>query len=66
MWDVLFRTYHMPESDKDVEFGLYGQQGESEYSSCWRLYYIPFRNIAAKQRAAPKSKDDNAPSNPKA
>ncbi len=53
LWDVLFRTYHMPETDKDVEFGLYGQEGPSEYSSCWRLYYIPFRNIFAKLREKP-------------
>lgn len=59
LWDVLFRTYHMPETDKDVEFGLYGQQGDSEYSSCWRLYYLPFRNILRKLRsgAAKESKE---------
>lgn len=54
LWDVLFRTYEMPETDKDVEFGIYGQQGETEYSTCWRLYYLPFRNIFRKLRQKPE------------
>lgn len=58
VWDVLFRTYHMPETNKDVEFGLYGQEGESEYSSCWRLYYLPFRNIFRKLRKNPEHDAD--------
>ncbi len=44
LWDVLFRTYEMPEDNKDVKFGIYGVE-ESEYTSVWKLYFIPFRNI---------------------
>lgn len=49
LWDVLFRTYHMPEDNKDVKFGIYGME-ESEYTSIWKLYTIPFRNIYNKMR----------------
>jgi sterol desaturase/sphingolipid hydroxylase (fatty acid hydroxylase superfamily) len=49
VWDVLFKTYHMPKDGKDVKFGLYGQDS-SDYSTCWRLYYIPFRNLFRKAR----------------
>ncbi|WP_411892605.1 sterol desaturase family protein [Yoonia sp. SDW83-1] len=44
LWDVLFRTYEMPKDNKDVKFGIYGVE-ESEYTSVWKLYSIPFRNI---------------------
>lgn len=61
LWDVLFRTYHMPDDDRDIEFGLYGQDS-SEYSSCWRLYYIPFRNIFAKALSKPIADTDETAS----
>ncbi|PUB16404.1 sterol desaturase family protein [Yoonia sediminilitoris] len=50
LWDVLFKTYHMPEDARDVKFGIYGME-ESEYNSVWKLYSIPFRNIARKWRS---------------
>ncbi len=42
-WDVLFRTYHLPETNKDVHFGI-SKNYVSEYTSCLGLYFIPFRN----------------------
>lgn len=42
-WDVLFRTYHVPETNKDVHFGI-SIDGANEYKSCLGIYFIPFRN----------------------
>ncbi|MEJ6404959.1 sterol desaturase family protein [Yoonia sp. 2307UL14-13] len=50
LWDVLFKTYHMPDDDRDVKFGIHGA-AEDEYTSIWRLYTIPFRNIYRKLKA---------------
>ena len=47
LWDVIFKTYHMPEDDRDVKFGLFGVE-EDEYTSIWKLYTLPFRNIYRK------------------
>ena len=44
-WDVLFGTYQMPETNRDVRFGLSMADGGSDYKSCLGLYLIPFRNI---------------------
>lgn len=46
VWDVLFGTYHLPETGKDVRFGLAGGDGE-EFRSCLGIYFVPFRNILA-------------------
>ncbi len=43
-WDVLFSTYHVPKTNKDIHFGI-SMEHESEFKSCWGLYYIPFRNV---------------------
>ena len=42
IWDVLFKTYHMPEDNRDVEFGIV--EDSSELNSCVNLYFIPFRD----------------------
>lgn len=42
VWDVIFRTYHMPEDDRDVRFGI--DEDASELNSCLRLYWVPFRD----------------------
>jgi len=41
-WDVLFGCYHMPEDNRDVEFGIV--EDASELNSCINLYCIPFRD----------------------
>jgi sterol desaturase/sphingolipid hydroxylase (fatty acid hydroxylase superfamily) len=49
-WDVLFGTYHMPETNEDIRFGLsmdYVDDGD-DYKSCLGLYLIPFRNLLAR------------------
>ncbi len=45
-WDVLFRTYQMPETDKDVRFGL-SMDHVNEYKSCLGIYLIPFKHASA-------------------
>ncbi|UWR21705.1 sterol desaturase family protein [Sulfitobacter sp. S190] len=42
-WDVLFGTYHMPEDDRDVKFGI-GGENEGELNTVWELYAVPFRD----------------------
>lgn len=46
VWDVLFRTYHLPETNEDVRFGLAGSDAQ-EYKSCLGIYFIPFKNVLA-------------------
>ncbi|MEO1139640.1 MAG: sterol desaturase family protein [Pseudomonadota bacterium] len=43
VWDVIFKTYHMPEDNKDVAFGI-GEGNADELTSCTRLYWVPFRD----------------------
>ncbi|MBF9049028.1 hypothetical protein GTA62_03700 [Roseobacter sp. HKCCD9010] len=42
VWDVIFRTYHMPEDNRDVVFGI--DEDAKDLSSCLRLYWVPFRD----------------------
>jgi sterol desaturase/sphingolipid hydroxylase (fatty acid hydroxylase superfamily) len=42
IWDVIFRTYHMPEDNRDVRFGTV--EDSSELNTCLRLYWVPFRD----------------------
>lgn len=42
LWDILFKTYEMPEDNRDVEFGIV--EDSSELNSCVNLYVIPFRD----------------------
>ncbi|MGC1503448.1 MAG: sterol desaturase family protein [Sulfitobacter sp.] len=43
IWDVIFRTYHMPEDGRDVKFGI-GDGNADELTSCTRLYWVPVRD----------------------
>ena len=45
-WDVLFRTYHLPETNKDVRFGV-SSHYVNEFKSCLGIYVIPFKNAYA-------------------
>jgi len=45
-WDVLFHTYQLPETNKDVRFGI-STHYVNEYKSCLGIYFIPFRNALA-------------------
>ena len=42
IWDILFGTYEMPETNCDVEFGIV--EDSSDLNSCVNLYLIPFRD----------------------
>lgn len=42
IWDVIFRTYHMPEDNRNVKFGIV--EDSSDLNSCLRLYWVPFRD----------------------
>lgn len=43
-WDVLFNTYCLPETNKDVHFGL-SRDYINEYDSCLGIYFIPFKKV---------------------
>ena len=43
IWDVIFRTYHLPETNKDVKFGI-AENHEVEYKSCLGIYFVPVIN----------------------
>lgn len=50
VWDVIFKTYCMPLDNRRVRYGLEGG-GEEQYSSCLRLYWVPFSKVRARMRA---------------
>ncbi len=54
IWDVIFRTYHMPEDNRDVKFGIPDYDGGKELTSCLRLYFLPFRDAYRLFRKARK------------
>lgn len=39
LWDVLFQTYHMPETNKDVHFGI-SKNHVNKFETCLGLYFI--------------------------
>ena len=50
IWDVIFRTYCMPEDESNVEFGV--TEGDDEgLTSCLGLYLVPFRDAGRIIRA---------------
>ncbi len=66
IWDVIFKTYHMPQDNRDVKFGI-GDGNAAELDTCVRLYLIPVRDAYRLVRASfKKSKQDPEPavSNP--
>jgi hypothetical protein len=46
VWDILFRTYHLPETNEDVRFGI-SNHYVNEYKSCLGIYFIPVKNDSA-------------------
>lgn len=47
VWDVIFGTFCLPETNKDVKFGL-GNGEERDYRSVVGLYLVPFRKLWAR------------------
>jgi sterol desaturase/sphingolipid hydroxylase (fatty acid hydroxylase superfamily) len=43
VWDVIFRTYVLPMDNRDVKFGLAGENA-GELTTCARLYFVPVRD----------------------
>ena len=61
IWDVIFKTYHMPEDNRDVKFGI-GEGNADELNTCMRLYLIPVRDAYRLVRASfRKPKQDAKP-----
>lgn len=58
-WDVLFSTYHLPETNEDVHFGI-SKNYVSEYTSCLGLYFIPFKKALALMRGKSVRSNDKA------
>lgn len=58
IWDVIFRTYEMPEDNRDVKFGI-GEGNAEELTSCTRLYWVPFRDAFRVFEAQRKGKRFN-------
>lgn len=49
-WDRLAGTLYLPEQKEEVEFGLGGGE-HLEYDSLWKLYFLPFKKVAARYLA---------------
>ena len=58
IWDVIFKTYHMPDDDRDVKFGI-GEGNAEELDSCLRLYWVPVRDACRVLKAQVKGVDFN-------
>ncbi|WP_085899553.1 sterol desaturase family protein [Kiloniella majae] len=54
IWDVVFKTYHLPETNKDVHFGI-SKTYVSEYKSILALYFLPFIKVANLHKKAVKT-----------
>ncbi len=48
VWDVIFGTFCLPETNKDVKFGL-GNGEEADYNSVIGLYLVPFQKLWSKR-----------------
>ncbi|NIP18529.1 MAG: hypothetical protein GWM87_10490 [Xanthomonadales bacterium] len=49
VWDLMFGTYCLPETNEDVRFGL-GNSEEKDFHSCLGLYFVPFKKLWAANR----------------
>ena len=67
IWDVIFKTYIVPEDNRDVKFGL-GNDQAKELTSCMKLYYIPVRDAFRlfRKRPAPEKAVTQPPEQPPA
>lgn len=64
IWDVIFKTYRMPEDNRDVKFGI-GEGRAVELTTCMQLYFVPFRDafriISEDLRGAARSAGQRIP-----
>ena len=62
IWDVIFGTYCLPETNREVKFGL-GTGEEKEFQTILDLYILPIKkagqliNAEAPEKAALRVKD---------
>jgi sterol desaturase/sphingolipid hydroxylase (fatty acid hydroxylase superfamily) len=67
VWDVLFKSYVMPEDNRDVKFGVTEKDRGKELASCLKMYVLPFRDAwhLVTRKASDMSVTTSAePSNP--
>jgi sterol desaturase/sphingolipid hydroxylase (fatty acid hydroxylase superfamily) len=50
VWDVIFGTFHVPQDNANVKFGL-GPGQEDEFTSCIALYWLPVRSALSLVRS---------------
>lgn len=43
VWDVIFKTYNLPDDNRDVKFGIIDENA-CELTTCARLYLVPLRD----------------------
>ena len=43
IWDVLFKTYIVPEDNRDVKFGIH-ERDAKDLDGVLKLYWVPFRD----------------------
>lgn len=58
VWDVTFRTYHMPEDNHDAKFGI-GEGNAEELNTCSRLYWVPVRDAFRVMKAQALGREFN-------
>lgn len=46
IWDVIFGTFHLPETNEVVQFGL-SIGYVNEFKNCLGIYFIPFKNLTS-------------------
>ena len=45
VWDVIFGTYHMPEDNRDIKFGV-TDKDKTKLDTVFNLYVTPFIDAA--------------------
>jgi sterol desaturase/sphingolipid hydroxylase (fatty acid hydroxylase superfamily) len=43
LWDVMFKTYELPETNENIRFGL-SENEKDEFTSCLKMYVLPVLN----------------------
>lgn len=56
IWDVIFKTYIVPETNKDLKIGLSPSSVPIKYTSLFKLYTTPFKNLIFPSTDKPNSK----------
>ncbi|MCG8583151.1 MAG: sterol desaturase family protein, partial [Pirellulales bacterium] len=65
IWDVLFRTFHLPKEREEMVFGI-GDGSEGEYKGFFSIYLRPFVELFVEKPKAKNREDTNLPSDSEA